>query len=202
MVLLIDNYDSFSYNLYQYIGEITPNIIVKKNDEINIDDIYKLNPTHIILSPGPGYPKDAGICEEIIQTIKNIPILGVCLGHQAICEVFGYEITNAKKLYHGTKDVIKINNSSLIFKGLNEKEAVGRYHSLIAKGRSKALRAIANISQAELAKKCGVTKVTVQNIERHKTMGTIEFWMNVQKIFDLTDEETWNLAKDNAKRKK
>ena len=74
MVLLIDNYDSFSYNLYQYIGEITPNIIVKKNDEINIDDIYKLNPTHIILSPGPGYPKDAGICEEIIQTIKNIPI--------------------------------------------------------------------------------------------------------------------------------
>ncbi|MCI5583687.1 MAG: aminodeoxychorismate/anthranilate synthase component II [Anaeroplasma sp.] len=150
MVLLIDNYDSFSYNLYQYIGEITPNIIVKKNDEINIDDIYKLNPTHIILSPGPGYPKDAGICEEIIQTIKNIPILGVCLGHQAICEVFGYEITNAKKLYHGTKDVIKINNSSLIFKGLNEKEAVGRYHSLIAKGRSKALRAIATNSDGEI----------------------------------------------------
>lgn len=150
MILLIDNYDSFSYNLYQFLGEVDSNIIVKKNDKITIDEIKKLNPSHIILSPGPGYPKDAGICEEILTNIHNIPILGVCLGHQAICEVFGFEITNAKKICHGKKDMIKIDNSSHILKGLKEKEIVGRYHSLIAKGKSSELKVTALNSDDEI----------------------------------------------------
>jgi anthranilate synthase component 2 len=130
MVLLIDNYDSFSYNLYQYIGEIVEDILVYKNDEINISDIKKLNPSHIILSPGPGRPKDAGILEDILVEIHDIPILGVCLGHQAICEVFGLKIENALEIYHGKQDQIEIDNEDLIFKGLPKKIIVGRYHSL------------------------------------------------------------------------
>ena len=90
MVLLIDNYDSFSYNLYQYVGSITPDIRVVRNDELTVEDIRRLNPQRIILSPGPGYPKDAGICMEVVKKLSGeIPILGVCLGHQAICEAYG-----------------------------------------------------------------------------------------------------------------
>ncbi|MFQ7842509.1 MAG: anthranilate synthase component II, partial [Thomasclavelia spiroformis] len=102
MILLIDNYDSFSYNLYQLIGEIDQHIKVVRNDEITIEEIKKLKPDRIILSPGPGRPEDAGIIIEIIKKLgKNIPILGVCLGHQAICAAFGTTITYAKKLMHG-----------------------------------------------------------------------------------------------------
>ena len=109
MILFIDNYDSFTYNLVQYCGSINPDIKVVRNDEITVDEIRKLNPTHIILSPGPGYPKDAGICEDVIRELKGeYPILGICLGHQAICEVFGAEITRAIKLMHGKKRVILI----------------------------------------------------------------------------------------------
>ena len=150
MVLLIDNYDSFSYNLYQYIGEIKEDIQVYKNDEISIDKILKLNPSHIILSPGPGRPKDAGIIEEVIEKIHNIPILGVCLGHQAICEVFHLEITNALEIYHGKQDQIEIDNEDLIFQGLPKKIAVGRYHSLIGIGESKELKVIARNSDNEI----------------------------------------------------
>ena len=98
MVLLIDNYDSFSYNLVQLIGELTDgNIKVVRNDEITIDEIRKLNPESIILSPGPGKPEDAGICEDVVRQLKDeYPILGVCLGHQSICEVFGAKVTYAK----------------------------------------------------------------------------------------------------------
>ena len=101
MILLIDNYDSFSFNLYQFIGTINSDIRVIKNDEMSVDEIIKLNPSHIILSPGPGRPKDSGVIEDVVRKIHNIPILGVCLGHQAICEVFGLEIVNAKKICHG-----------------------------------------------------------------------------------------------------
>ena len=104
MILLIDNYDSFSYNLYQFAGAINPNVKVIKNDELRISEIESLNPTHIMISPGPGRPKHAGICEEAILHFKaKLPILGVCLGHQAICEVFGGEIVYAKVLMHGKK---------------------------------------------------------------------------------------------------
>lgn len=133
MILLIDNYDSFSYNLYQYVGTINPNIRVIKNNELTIPEIESLDLTHIIISPGPGRPKDAGICEEVILYFKEkLPILGVCLGHQAICEAFGGDITYAKVLMHGKKSTIHIANGSPLFKGLPPIIEGARYHSLCA----------------------------------------------------------------------
>jgi len=134
MILLIDNYDSFTYNLVQLAGSIKNDIKVIRNDELNIDEIRALDPSHIILSPGPGYPKNAGVCEEIIAFMKGeVPILGVCLGHQAICEVFGAEITIAKRLMHGKQSTIHIANGSRVFHGLPPMIQAARYHSLIAK---------------------------------------------------------------------
>ena len=137
MILFIDNYHSFTYNLVQFCGSINPDIRVVRNDEVTVEDIRSLNPSHIILSPGPGYPKDAGICEEVISYFKGrIPILGVCLGHQAICEVFGGEITHAKKLMHGKKSRVNIDNTCKIFEGMGKTLEVARYHSLIAKSET------------------------------------------------------------------
>lgn len=136
MVLLIDNYDSFSYNLVQLAGSINPDIKVIRNDELTIDEIKALKPSHIILSPGPCYPKDAGVCEEVAVKLGDIPILGVCLGHQAICEAYGGKIIHAKQLMHGKMSVVDIDNSCEIFKGLPEKIEVARYHSLIAEAES------------------------------------------------------------------
>ena len=137
MILLIDNYDSFTYNLYQYIGTINPDIKVVRNDQVTVKDIEKMPIEKIILSPGPGEPKDAGICEEVIRIFGGkIPILGVCLGHQAICEAYGGRIVNAKKLMHGKKSEITIDNTSRIYKGLPEKIEVARYHSLAAEAHT------------------------------------------------------------------
>ena len=134
MILLIDNYDSFSYNLVQFFGTVEPDIKVVRNDECTIDEIRAMKPTHIILSPGPGYPKDAGICEEVIGQLKGeFPILGVCLGHQAICEVFGAKICHAKQLMHGKQSDMTITEDVPIFKGLDRKFKGARYHSLSAK---------------------------------------------------------------------
>ena len=133
MILLIDNYDSFSYNLYQLIGSINEDIKVIRNDEMTISDIEALAPSHIIVSPGPGRPKDSGICEQVIDYFKGkIPIFGVCLGHQAICEVFGGVVGYAKKLMHGKMSVVDIDNTSTIFKGMPDKIEAARYHSLAA----------------------------------------------------------------------
>lgn len=133
MILLIDNYDSFSYNLYQLIGAIEPDIKVIRNDELSCEEILGLNPSHIIISPGPGRPCDAGICEELVlKAAGKAPILGVCLGHQAICEAFGAKITYAKRLMHGKKSVIEYSESSPLFKGLSGTLEVARYHSLAA----------------------------------------------------------------------
>ncbi|MCR4788955.1 MAG: aminodeoxychorismate/anthranilate synthase component II [Lachnospiraceae bacterium] len=133
MILLIDNYDSFSYNLFQYIGTIAQNIWVIRNDEMTVEEIDEMEPSHIIISPGPGRPKDAGICEELISKLKGkYPILGVCLGHQAICETFGAVIDHSKELMHGKTSVAHIDTDSVIFKGLKEDITVGRYHSLSA----------------------------------------------------------------------
>ncbi len=134
MILLIDNYDSFTYNLVQLAGGINPDIKVIRNDELTVEEIRVLKPSHIIISPGPGYPKDAGVCEEVIAKLKGeAPILGVCLGHQAICEVFGAEITHAVRLMHGKKSNININKTYEIFKGLPSIIDAARYHSLVAK---------------------------------------------------------------------
>ena len=134
MILLIDNYDSFSYNLVQFAGRVNPDIQVVRNDRVTAEAVEALNPTHIILSPGPGYPKDAGICEEVIRRMKGkAPILGVCLGHQAICEVFGGQITHAATLMHGKASNIHIANGSAVFRGLPPVIQGGRYHSLSVK---------------------------------------------------------------------
>lgn len=130
MILLIDNYDSFAYNLYQLIGEINQDIKVSRNDKITLDEIKSLNPEAIILSPGPGKPENAGICVDIVKEFAGkIPILGVCLGHQSICVAFGGVVSYAKRLMHGKSSVIGCSDDS-IFNGLDSKITVGRYHSL------------------------------------------------------------------------
>lgn len=133
MILLIDNYDSFSYNLFQLVGEIEPDIHVIRNDEMTIEEIKELAPDRIILSPGPGRPKDAGITMEVVKTLgKDIPILGVCLGHQAICASFGAVVTYAKELMHGKQSDVKFDISCPLFAGCPEIAPVARYHSLAA----------------------------------------------------------------------
>lgn len=133
MILLIDNYDSFSYNLYQLVGEMCPDIKVIRNDEMTISEIETLAPDRIILSPGPGRPEDAGVIVEAAETVcRNIPTLGVCLGHQAICQAYGAKITYAKRLMHGKQSVIKHMGDCPIFRGIEENVPVARYHSLAA----------------------------------------------------------------------
>lgn len=133
MILLIDNYDSFSYNLYQLIGSINPDIKVIRNDEMTVGQIRELKPDVIIISPGPGRPSDAGICIEAVQKLgKEIPILGVCLGHQSICQAFGGKISYAKQLMHGKQSVVTLDNDSILFNNLPKTIDVARYHSLAA----------------------------------------------------------------------
>ena len=133
MILLIDNYDSFSYNLYQLIGEIESNIKVIRNDELSVKEIRELKPEKIILSPGPGRPEDAGIIMDVAKDLgKEIPILGVCLGHQAICVAFGATVTYAKEMMHGKQSEAALDTDSLLFRGCPKKTLVARYHSLAA----------------------------------------------------------------------
>ncbi len=133
MILLIDNYDSFSYNLFQLVGEMDANIKVIRNDEMTVDEIAKLKPSRIILSPGPGRPEDAGVCIEVVKALgQKIPILGVCLGHQAICEAFGATVTYAEKLMHGKQSLATLDTASRLFRTLPSTTPVARYHSLAA----------------------------------------------------------------------
>jgi len=156
LILLIDNYDSFSYNLYQLIGSIRDDIIVIRNDEKTISEIEQMKPELIVLSPGPKRPADAGICIEAVQYFAGkVPILGVCLGHQAICEAFGATITYAKKLMHGKSSIIKLSNDSRLFQGINEKGhtmQAARYHSLVADPKTipKELKVVAVSDEGEV----------------------------------------------------
>lgn len=132
MIIIIDNYDSFTYNLVHLVGSDSDSIKVIRNDEMTLHEIKQLKPSHIILSPGPGYPADAGICEELIRELKGVvPILGVCLGHQAIGEAFGGTIKPANKLMHGKISDIQIANGNKMFYGLPPIIQAARYHSLI-----------------------------------------------------------------------
>lgn len=134
MILLIDNYDSFSYNLFQLVGALNPDIRVVRNDLLSVPEIEALSPEAILLSPGPGRPADAGICEEAVQKLSGkIPILGVCLGHQAICEAFGGTVGYAKALMHGKSSLTKLAPSCPLFQDLPPEIPVARYHSLAAK---------------------------------------------------------------------
>lgn len=133
MILLIDNYDSFSYNLYQYIGEIDSEITVIRNDQMTVDEIEALSPERIIISPGPGRPENAGVIIDVVKKLgSRIPILGVCLGHQAICMAYGATITYAKRLMHGKQSEVSCDTSSLLFYNCSQKAQVARYHSLAA----------------------------------------------------------------------
>jgi para-aminobenzoate synthetase component 2 len=131
MILLIDNYDSFTFNLAQYLGQMGRNVEVRRNDQITLDEIEELRPQRIIISPGPCTPKEAGISVPLIQRFAGkIPILGVCLGHQAIGAAFGGRVVRAKKLMHGKTSEIK-HDSKTIFRGLPQPFVATRYHSLI-----------------------------------------------------------------------
>ncbi|MBQ3336804.1 MAG: aminodeoxychorismate/anthranilate synthase component II [Selenomonadaceae bacterium] len=130
MILLLDNYDSFTYNVYQLLSELGAEVEVVRNDKISVNDVRK-NFSAVIISPGPGVPSDAGISEELISKLKGeLPILGICLGHQAIGEVFGGKIIRAKEIVHGKTSRLKHNGKGL-YKNLNQGVEVGRYHSLI-----------------------------------------------------------------------
>ncbi len=137
MILLVDNYDSFSFNLVQVMGELVAGreeLKVIRNDGLTVSEIMALEPSHIVLSPGPGKPADAGVCEALIREVLEhpIPLLGVCLGHQAICETLGGKITYAPQLMHGKQSLVKVDDTSVIFKGLPKELQVARYHSLVA----------------------------------------------------------------------
>lgn len=153
MILLIDNYDSFSYNLYQYIGSIDPDITVIRNDEKTVQEIEAMNPDYIIISPGPGRPEHAGICVETVRYFEGkVPILGVCLGHQSICQAYGATITYAKELMHGKQSILEIDTNSRIFKDLSGKVKAARYHSLAAdeKTMPDCLKIIARADDGEI----------------------------------------------------
>lgn len=136
MILAIDNYDSFVYNLVQYLGEFEEEIVVKRNDKINLAEIKNLKPQKIVISPGPGRPAEAGVCKEIIKTFAGeIPILGVCLGHQCIAEVFGGKVVLAERVMHGKTSLIH-HNTREIFKGIQNPFTATRYHSLIVQKNS------------------------------------------------------------------
>ena len=133
MILLIDNYDSFSFNLYQMVGQLSPDIRVIRNDELTVAQIEALAPDHIILSPGPGRPENAGVIMELAGTLaQKIPTLGVCLGHQAICAAYGATVTYAKRLMHGKQSLATLDTSCALFKNCRETALVARYHSLAA----------------------------------------------------------------------
>lgn len=136
MILIVDNYDSFTYNLFQYLGELGQKLRVYRNDEITLRQIEKLKPERIVISPGPGTPREAGISMEVIRHFAGeVPILGVCLGHQAIAEVFGGKIVRARRIMHGkTSDIY--HDGKTIFKGLPKPFPATRYHSLLVERKS------------------------------------------------------------------
>ena len=134
MILVIDNYDSFTYNLVQYLGTIRPDIQVVRNDQVTLEEIEKWDPSHILLSPGPGYPEKAGICINVVKKFQGkIPILGICLGHQAICQAYGAVIAPAKELMHGKKSLVTLKSDCSLFAGLGGTIEAARYHSLAVK---------------------------------------------------------------------
>ncbi len=152
MLVLIDNYDSFTYNLAQYCGELGVEVQVYRNDAVTLQEVASLHPSHIIISPGPGDPSDAGISREVIRQLgPQVPTLGVCLGHQCIGEVFGGKIVPAPRLMHGKTSLIHHEDDPL-FKGVPQPFDAGRYHSLIVDARSvpDSLKVIARTADGEV----------------------------------------------------
>lgn len=148
MILIIDNYDSFTYNLYQYVGEVYEDVKVLRNDEFTIEELKKLPLKGIIISPGPGRPENAGLSIEVIKAFEDIiPIMGICLGHQAIACAYGGKVINAPEIKHGKTSIIKHNGED-VFKDLNENLKIMRYHSLIVE-RNTLPEVLSIISETE-----------------------------------------------------
>ena len=188
MILIIDNYDSFTYNLYQYVSEFCSDIDIKKNDKISLKEISSSKYTHIIISPGPGGPKDSGLCIDIIKNFyKEIPILGVCLGHQAIGEAFGSVIRKHISVCHGKVSTIIHNKSSVIYDKIPEKFQATRYHSLIVdkKTLSKKLKVTAKLEDGTIMgiehRKCNLYGVQFhpESIETNYGKKIIENFINI-----------------------
>ena len=153
MILLIDNYDSFAYNVYQLIGSVEPDIKVIRNDEMTVEEIEREKPGAIVLSPGPGRPEAAGVCCDVVSRLAGkVKILGICLGHQAICQVYGAEITYAKNLMHGKQSEVFTESDSRLFAGMASSFLVARYHSLAAIERTlpDCLRVTARTADGEV----------------------------------------------------
>ena len=153
MILLIDNYDSFSYNLYQLIGSVEKDIKVIRNDEYTIEEIEAMAPEALILSPGPGKPADAGVCIDAVKYFAGkLPMLGVCLGHQAICEAFGGTVSYAKELMHGKQSKVYQGGMGKLFRGLGPEFKAARYHSLAAEAESlpAELKVVAEADDGEI----------------------------------------------------
>ena len=153
MFLLIDNYDSFAYNLYQLVGSFVPDIMVVRNDAVTADEVEALAPEAVFLSPGPGRPENAGVCPALVRRFAGkIPIFGVCLGMQVICEALGGRVSYAKTLMHGKVSHISLEGESVLFKGMKSGFAAARYHSLSAVEKSlpPALRVTARADDGEI----------------------------------------------------
>jgi anthranilate synthase/aminodeoxychorismate synthase-like glutamine amidotransferase len=149
-VLLIDNYDSFTYNLAHLFGELGAEVVVHRNDAITVDEATALGPTHVVISPGPGRPEAAGVSEEVVRTFAGrTPLLGVCLGHQAIVSVFGGEVGAARELVHG-KATMVVHDGRGLFSGLPEDFLAGRYHSLAATSLPDSLEVSATAADGEV----------------------------------------------------
>ncbi len=165
MIILIDNYDSFTYNLYQYISEFAE-VLVFRNDEITVEDIRKMKPDGIVISPGPGRPEDSGISIDVIKSFgEDIPVLGICLGHQAIAVAFGGKVVLAGEIFHGKSSTIQVKGND-IFEGIGRKVEVMRYHSLI-------------VERISMPKELEITAETVDN---HTIMGIKH---KVKKIYGM-----------------
>ncbi len=148
MILLVDNYDSFTYNLAHLFGELGAEVVVRRNDAIDADEAERLAPSHLVLSPGPGRPEDAGVSVELVKRLR-VPTLGVCLGHQAIVAAFGGEIGQARRLVHGKASPIEHDGRGL-FSGLPESFEAGRYHSLAATAVPECLEVSASCAEGEV----------------------------------------------------
>ena len=194
MIVVIDNFDSFTYNLVQLAYQFDQDVRVFRNDSITPQEVDGLHPDSILISPGPCYPHEAGVSEEIIQKLGDTyKILGVCLGHQAICEVFGAKIVHAERLMHGKQSEITIDTTAKIFKGLPKKIKAARYHSLVAKKETlpHVLEVIAQVEGEVMAVK--VRGKEIYGLQFHPESILSEYGSEIMKNFieiggDLNDK--------------